>query len=68
MKINELLGQFHIFMSNEEESVFNTINETRPYDSFSEREQVILDSLIRKSIVKRIRHQHQYYVKKNEQL
>lgn len=68
MKINDLLGEFYIFMSNEESKLYDSINESRPYNEFSEREQVLLDSLIRKSLIKRYRKDCEFYVRKNQNL
>lgn len=41
-------------MSNEEQAVFERCERLRPLRSFSERDQVIIESLIRKSLVSKI--------------
>ena len=51
MKINELLQDFHIQRSNEEQKVLDKCTELRSFDSFPERERFILENLIRKALV-----------------
>ena len=55
MKINELIKSFDIFVTNEEQSLLETLgNETKPLSSFTEHDQVIINNLIRKSVVSKI--------------
>ena len=54
MKINELLQDFHIQRSNEEQKVLDKCTELRSFDSFPERERFILENLIRKALVSKI--------------
>lgn len=51
MKINELLNGFSIYTSLEEESVLKKLNSPAFLSDFSEREQVIIEGMIRKSLV-----------------
>lgn len=54
MKINELISDFRIAMSNEEAEVLAKCKHLRSFDSFPERDQFILEYLIRKSLVSKI--------------
>ena len=54
MKLNDLVGNFSIAMSNEEKKVLSTIDGIMPLSSFPEREQTIIENLIRKSLVSKV--------------
>ena len=54
MKLNELITQFTIAMSNEEASLLKTIKGVMPFEGFDEREQFVLEGLIRKSLVSKV--------------
>jgi len=54
MKLNDLVGNFSIAMSNEEKKVLSTIDGIMPLSSFAEREQTIIENLIRKSLVSKV--------------
>lgn len=54
MKLNDLVGNFTIAMSNEEKKVLSKIEGIMPLDSFEERDQVIIENLIRKSLVSKV--------------
>lgn len=54
MKINELLQGFSIYTSNEEALMLEKLQEPALLHSFSEREQVIIEGMIRKSLVIKI--------------
>lgn len=66
MKINELISNFEIFVTNEELAILESITELTPLSSFQEREQEVINNLIRKSIVKRVRHHNEIMVIKND--
>ncbi len=51
MKINELISDFKIFMSNEEREILGKLQEPSKISSFTEREQQVIENLIRKSLV-----------------
>jgi len=51
MKINELIGNFEVYTSNEEKRVLKELTHVRALNSFSERDQFTIESLIRKSLV-----------------
>lgn len=65
MKIEEI--DIPIFVSNEEHDLLETLEGVRSYSSFNEREQTLLDGLIRKGIVKRGMRDSQFLVKRNEE-
>ena len=67
MKLNEIISDFTIFTTNEEEVFLKKMPSTsQSYNAFSERQQFILDSLIRKSLVSKIGNtQDSFLVKKN---
>ena len=54
MKINELIQDFHIQRSNEEQEVLDKCKELRSFDSFPERERFILENVIRKALGSKI--------------
>lgn len=41
-------------MNNEEKKLYNSIRGTMPLDSFDERDQFIIDGLVRKSLVSKV--------------
>ena len=46
-----------IYMTNEEKALLETIDDVRPLGSFPEREQTIINNLIRKSIISKVQTQ-----------
>jgi|TARA_X000000950_G_C13855018_1_gene636190 hypothetical protein len=66
MKINELIQDFRIHRSNEEQKVLDKCTELRSFDSFPERERFILENLIRKALVSKIMQGNTVMVKANE--
>jgi hypothetical protein len=66
MKINELIKSFEIFITNEERAVYETIDEHTNISKFNEREQVLIQNLIRKSLVSKIQSNGQVMVIKND--
>ena len=66
MKINELISDFEIYVSNEESALLNRMQHTQPLASFTEREQFIIENMIRKSIVTKIVKNNQIMVVSNE--
>jgi hypothetical protein len=66
MKINNLIDNFQIQMSNEERALYDTLDYPMPYDSFSEREQFVIENLNRKSLISKIRHVNMLVVVRND--
>jgi len=54
MKINELVQDFVIQTSNEEQHILLKLKEMTNMDNFLEREQEVIRNLINKSLVRRI--------------
>jgi hypothetical protein len=54
MKINELVTEFVIQTSNEEQQMLDKLKEITNIDIFLEREQEVIRNLINKSLVRRI--------------
>jgi hypothetical protein len=65
MKINELISNFEIFTTNEEKEVLENLNRLAPLESFSPREQVVIENLIKKSLVSKVVHNNSTLVIKN---
>lgn len=68
MKINELIKEFDIYTSREEQALLNKLG-SKPvrYKDLQEHDQFIADSLIRKSLITKINNQSDIYIRKNEQ-
>jgi hypothetical protein len=66
MKINELLKSFEIYVTNEEREIYETIKERTALSQFNEREQFIIQNLIRKSLVSKVIANGQVLVIKND--
>lgn len=66
MKINELISSFEIFITNEEKEIYDSLNERTPLVEFDERQQFILQNMIRKSLVSKIIFNGQVLVVKND--
>lgn len=65
MKINELISDFQIFTTNEEKDLLNNLKSISHLDSFSPREQVVIENLIRKSLVSKVVYNNSTMVIKN---
>jgi hypothetical protein len=66
MKLNELIQSFEIQMSNEERDLYDSISQPIYISQFNERELFILESLIRKSLISKVRHGINYMVVRND--
>jgi hypothetical protein len=67
MKLNELITEFDIYMTNEERALYEQLDQVVPLISFNERQRVIVNNLIRKSLVSKIRQNNQIMVARNDQ-
>ena len=54
MKINDLISNFDIWASNEEKSLLERLSKPVKIAQLNERDQQVVQSLIRKSLVKKI--------------
>lgn len=66
MKLNELIENFTIYTTNEEKQVLSKIDDMMSIDTFTEREQTIIENLIRKSLVSKVQRQGSTLVMANE--
>lgn len=66
MRINDLIQEFRIYMNNEEAELIETINKPSLIESFTEREQTIIQSLIRKSLVSKVVKDGYAYIIRND--
>ena len=67
MKLNELLTQFTIALINEEAKVLKSVKGVMPIESFDEREQFVLEGLIKKSLVSKVHNNGNIMVVANEE-
>jgi hypothetical protein len=56
MKLNELISDFTIYTTNEEKQLLDRLKNSCYIDIFTEREQVVLNNLVRKSIVSKVNY------------
>jgi hypothetical protein len=56
MKINELISNFEIWTTNEEAMMLTRLTKPVALSSMNEHEQVIINNMIRKSLVTKIGH------------
>ena len=68
MKLNELISSFDIFKTNEESELLERLDKPAPYETFAERDQIIIDNLIKKSLVSKVRYGNITLVVPNEQV
>ena len=54
MKINELISNFEIFITNEERTLLNKLSSPVRLSHLSDREQCLAENMIRKSLLKKI--------------
>ena len=66
MKLNELIKDFSIYLTNEERSLLENIQGLAPLSKFQEREQTIINNLIRKSVVSKVMYNNQVMVMPND--
>ena len=66
MKLNDLIGNFEIALNNEEKQLLRRLDGVMKPEQFTEREQTIVDNMVRKSVVSKIVHNGKVYLVKNE--
>ena len=66
MKLNELIQDFTIYTTNEEKDVLSKIDNIMSIDIFTDREQVIIENLVRKSLVSKVHNKGSTLVMANE--
>lgn len=65
MKTQDLLDGFYIWTSTEEHQVLHKITQPSLLESFSERDQTIIQQLIRKSLLIKVETKNNIYVYPN---
>lgn len=66
MKLIELMSSADIFTTNEEQELLDSIDAPCFYESFQPRQQFIIDNLVRKSLISKVRRSSGTVVIKNE--
>jgi hypothetical protein len=66
MKLNELIYDFTVYTTNEEKKILESIDNISFLDSFDERQQIIIDNLIKKNLLSKFIHKGRTMVLKNE--
>lgn len=66
MKLNELISGVAIFTTNEEQELLNSLDSPCFYESFQPRQQFVIDSLVRKNLISKLKRSSGYVVVKNE--
>jgi hypothetical protein len=67
MRVNELIGSFEIYTTNEELVMLNKLNKPVAFSSLTEHEQVLVTNMIRKSLVTKIGFKEPMVVKNEKQ-
>jgi len=68
MKLNDLITDFKIALSNEETQLLRRFSGVMQPDQFTEREKRIIENMVRKSVVNKIVHKGKTYLVQNEKL
>ena len=66
MKLNELISDFQIFTTNEESALLEKMHHYHNLNEFDEHEQVVIDNLIKKSLISKVRYKNQVMVMKDD--
>jgi len=65
MKLNDLISRFEIQTTNEENKLLDKFEDVMIPEQFTEREQTIIENLIRKSLITKIVENNKVYLVKN---
>lgn len=65
MKLNDLISHFEIQTTNEETELLDKIKDVMIPEQFTEREQTVIENLIRKSLITKIVENDKVYLVKN---
>ena len=65
MRINELITEFTIQTSNEEKDILGKLKSAKNLDTFMERDQEVINQLVRKSLVRKIEQDNNVMVVAN---
>lgn len=65
MKANEFANSVHVWRTNEEQGVLDKITEPKVVESFEERDQSIIEGLVRKNLLIKVQGKYSTYVYPN---
>lgn len=65
MKSSEFTSNVNIWRSNEEQAMLEHINEPKMVESFEERDQTIIENLVRKNLLIKVQGKYATYVYPN---
>ena len=66
MKLNELIEDFTIFLNNQEKSLLKRMNSVMLPEQFTQRELMVIENMVRKSVVSKVIHKGKMYLVRNE--
>lgn len=66
MKLNELIKEFTIHVTNEENQLLDKIKSPCYYETFTEREQFVIENLFRKSLLTKVHNKGNVVVVPND--
>ena len=66
MKLKELMSSDSIFTTNEEQELLNSLDSPCFYESFQPRQQFVIDNLVRKNLISKVRRSSGTVIIKNE--
>ena len=66
MKIDDVLKNFKIFVTNEEKTILSKMDGVSPIEVYTERERFIIENLVRKSLISEVSHNKTFMVRKND--
>jgi hypothetical protein len=66
MKISNLIKEFEIFTTNEEKQILDKIGTPCYIDTFSDREQFVIENLVKKSLLSKVQIRGSTVVVPNE--
>lgn len=68
MKLNDLISDFRIAITNEEKIILDKLKEPEYIKNFQEREQYVLENLIRKNLVSKVYYKGEVVVVPDDRL
>ena len=66
MKISNLIKEFEIFTTNEEKQILDKIHSPCYIDAFNDREQFVIENLVKKSLLSKVQIRGSIVVVPNE--
>lgn len=66
MKLNDLVGEFRIILTNEESEVLDRMEDVARLSFYNERDRYVIENLIRKSLVCKVVRNDEVLVVRND--